>query len=240
MEEIENNIPKHIAIIMDGNRRWAKAKGLPIKAGHFEGARNIERLVRYANKIGVKYMTVYAFSTENWKRSEDEVKTLMVLLKTYITDYTSRALSENVKIRVIGDRTKLNESLRNSIDKAEEITKDCTGIVFTIGINYGGRDELVHAIKKISNQVKDGLLNVDDIDETTVSNNLYTVGNPDPDLVIRTSGELRTSNFLPWQIVYSEFYFSDVYWPDFHEKELDEAIENFKNRKRNFGGTAKK
>ncbi len=229
------NIPNHLAIIMDGNRRWAKEKGIDYRLGHKEGAKTLEKTVRYAKKVGIKYITVYAFSTENWKRSEEEVGALMLLLKTYLDDYSKRADSENIKVKVLGDITALSDGLQKSIRKCEDRTKDNDGITFCIGINYGGRDELIHAIKNIAKDVKNEKINIDDIDETIVANNLYTAGIPDPDLVIRTSGELRTSNFLPWQIVYSEFLFLDKYWPDFSEEDIDNAILVYQKRNRNFG-----
>lgn len=229
------NIPNHVAIIMDGNRRWAKEKGIDYRLGHKEGAKTLEKIVRYAKKVGIKYITVYAFSTENWKRSEEEVGALMFLLKTYLDDYGKRADSENIKVKVLGDITVLSDGLQKSIRKCEDRTKDNDGITFCIGINYGGRDELIHAIKNIANDVKNEKININDIDETIVANNLYTAGIPDPDLVIRTSGELRTSNFLPWQIVYSEFLFLDKYWPDFSEEDIDNAIVVYQKRNRKFG-----
>lgn len=231
----KENMPKHIAIIMDGNRRWAREKGLDIKQGHKEGAKTLEKIVRYANKIGLPYITVYAFSTENWKRTKEEVGALMLLLQTYLDDYSKRADTENIRVKVIGDITALSEGMQKSINKCMERTKNNTGVTFNIALNYGGRDEIVKAVKTISENVKSGKLNIEDITEETISNSLYTAGEPDPDLVIRTSGELRTSNFLPWQIVYSEFIFLDKNWPDFNEKDLDNAIEIFKKRNRKFG-----
>ncbi|MBP3464450.1 MAG: isoprenyl transferase [Clostridia bacterium] len=231
----ETNIPSHIAIIMDGNRRWAKEKGLDYKVGHKEGAKTIEKIVRYAKKIGIKYITVYAFSTENWKRSKEEVGALMLLLKNYLDDYSKRADTENIKVKVLGDLSALSDGLQKTIRKCEERTKNNDGITFCIGINYGGRDEIVRAVKSIATDVKNGKIDIKDINEVLVSNNLYTAGMPDPDLVIRTSGELRTSNFLPWQIVYSEFLFLDKYWPDFSEEDLDNAIEVYQKRNRKFG-----
>ncbi len=231
----KENIPNHVAIIMDGNRRWAKEKGIDYRLGHKEGAKTLEKIVRYAKKVGIKYITVYAFSTENWKRSEEEVGALMFFLKTYLDDYGKRADSENIKVKVLGDITVLSDGLQKSIRKCEDRTKDNDGITFCIGINYGGRDELIHAIKNIANDVKNEKININDIDETIVANNLYTAGIPDPDLVIRTSGELRTSNFLPWQIVYSEFLFLDKYWPDFSEEDIDNAIVVYQKRNRKFG-----
>lgn len=231
----KTNIPNHIAIIMDGNRRWARERKIDYRLGHKEGAKTLEKIVRYSKKVGIKYITVYAFSTENWKRSEEEVGALMLLLKTYLDDYSKRADSENIKVKVLGDISALSEGLQKSIKKCEERTKDNDGILFCIGINYGGRDEIVHAVKNIAEDVKNNKLDVDDISEKLIDDYLYTAGIPDPDLVIRTSGELRISNFLPWQIVYSEFLFLDKYWPDFSEEDIDLAIEEYQRRNRKFG-----
>ena len=237
MEINKQNMPKSIAIIMDGNRRWAKAQGKPASFGHKEGAKTLEKIVRYANKIGLEYITVYAFSTENWKRTEDEVKTLMLLLQSYLDDYSKRADSENIKVKILGDITALSKGMQKSIKECMERTKNNTGITFNIALNYGGRDELVKATKKIAEMVKTGKIQIDDINEELISNNLYTAGEPDPDLLIRTSGELRLSNFLPWQSTYSELYFpKDVMWPDFDEKQFDNAIEEYIKRNRRFGG----
>ena len=232
---MEENLPKHIAIIMDGNRRWAKKRMLPVKLGHKEGAETLKKIVRYANKIGIGYITVYAFSTENWKREKEEVEALMSLLENYLDDFAKEADTENIVIRVIGRRKELSESLLKKIDQTVERTKNNTGTIFTIALNYGGRDEIVNAIKGIANDVKDGVLDIDSISEEIVSNYMYTKNMPDPDLMIRTSGELRTSNFLPWQLVYSEFLFLDKYWPDFSEKDIDEAVEVYRKRNRKFG-----
>lgn len=229
------SMPKHIAIIMDGNRRWAKEKGLDIKQGHKEGAKTLEKIVRYANKIGLQYITVYAFSTENWKRTKEEVGALMLLLQNYLDDYSKRADTENIKVKILGDISALSEGMQKSIIKCMERTKDNTGITFNIALNYGGRDEIVKATRKIAEKVKSNELQIEDITEETISNALYTEGQPDPDLLIRTSGELRTSGFLPWQIVYSEFLFLDKNWPDFNEADLDYAIEVYQNRNRKFG-----
>ncbi len=230
------NMPSHIAIIMDGNRRWAKSHGLDPKQGHKEGAKTLEKIVRYAKTIGIKYITVYAFSTENWKRTADEVGALMLLLQNYLEEYSKRAYTENIKINVLGDITRLSESMQKSINKCMERTKENTGIIFNIALNYGGRAEIVNAVKKIAKQVKEGKIQCEEIDENTISENLYTKGQPDPDLLIRTSGELRTSNFLPWQIVYSEFVFVEKHWPDFSEEDLIRAIEEYQKRNRKFGG----
>jgi len=232
----EKNMPKHIAIIMDGNRRWAKEHNMDPKLGHKEGAKTLEKIVRFANNIGLEYITVYAFSTENWKRAEDEVGALMLLLQNYLDEYSKRADTENIKINILGDITRLPNGMQKSITKCIQRTKNNTGITFNIALNYGGRDEIIKAIKKISKEVKEGKILEDEITEELVSNNLYTKGQPDPDLLIRTSGELRTSNFLPWQIVYSEFLFIKKHWPDFNEEDLLKAIEEFQRRNRKFGG----
>ena len=229
------NLPKSIAIIMDGNRRWAKAKGKPASFGHKEGAKTLEKIVRYANKIGIEYITVYAFSTENWKRTEEEVKALMFLFQSYLNDYSKRADSENIKVQFLGDRAALSQAMQKSMKDCEERTKTNTGIIFNIALNYGGREEIVRAVKNIATEVKEGKLNIEDINEQIVNDNLYTYSQPDPDLLIRTSGEMRLSNFLPWQLVYTEFLFIDKNWPDFTEEDLDLAIEEYQKRTRKFG-----
>ena len=228
-------LPKHIAIIMDGNRRWARQRNLPVKLGHKEGAETLKKVVRYANKRGIEYITVYAFSTENWKREKEEVDSLMSLLEYYLDQFSKEADSENIVIKVIGRRKELSEKLLKKIDEVVDGTKNNTGIVFTIALNYGGRDEITTAIKAIAEDAKDNKLNVDEIDEKLISEYLYTKNMPDPDLMIRTSGELRTSNFLPWQLVYSEFYFTDKLWPEFSEEDLENAIQIFSKRNRKFG-----
>ena len=228
-------MPRHIAIIMDGNRRWAKAQGKPASFGHKAGAKTLEKIVRYANKIGLEYITVYAFSTENWKRTEEEVKALMTLLQSYLDDYSKRADTENIRVKILGDISALTPGMQKSIYNCMERTKDNTGVTFNIALNYGGRDELVKAIKQIAQEVKEGKVDIQDISEEMVSNNLYTKGEPDPDLLIRTSGELRLSNFLPWQLVYSEFLFINKNWPDFTEEDLDNAIVEYEKRTRKFG-----
>ena len=231
----KNSMPKHIAIIMDGNRRWAKAKGKPASFGHKEGAKTLEKIVRYANKIGLGYITVYAFSTENWKRTEDEVKSLMLLLQSYLDDYSKRADTENIRVKILGDISALSEGMQKSIIKCMERTKNNTGVTFNIALNYGGRDEIVKAVKEIAQKIKDGKIDVDDIKEELISEHLYTKNEPDPDLVIRTSGELRLSNFLPWQSVYSELLFIQKNWPEFKEEDLDKAIIEYQKRTRKFG-----
>ena len=229
-------MPKHIAIIMDGNRRWAKKRNLPVKLGHKQGADALEKIVRHGNNIGLKYLTVYAFSTENWKRSEEEVSALMFLLINYLNDFAKRVDTENIKIQVIGDISVFSDELKKSIENTINRTKNNTGIIFTIALNYGGRAEIVNATKQIAKNVLDGKIKIEDISEKTIDENLYTKNIPDPDLLIRTSGELRLSGFLPWQSVYSEFLFLDKLWPDFNEQDLDEAIEIFAKRNRKFGG----
>ena len=235
MEFNKENLPKHIAIIMDGNRRWARAKGKPSAFGHKEGAKTLENIVRYANKIGIEHITVYAFSTENWKRAEDEVNALMMLFQSYIENYTKRADSENIKVQFLGDTSAFSPKLQKGIPDCIERTKNNTGIVFNMALNYGGRTEIIKAVKEISEDVKNGKINIEDINEELISNHLYTKGQPDPDLLIRTSGEIRLSNFLPWQLVYSEFLFVDKYWPDFSEEDLDNAIIVYQKRTRKFG-----
>lgn len=227
--------PEHIAIIMDGNRRWAKQHNQIASYGHKKGAEVLEETARYCNKIGIKYLTVYAFSTENWKRASEEVSAIMLLLEKYLDKFLKSAELENIKLRILGDLETIPETLRKKMIEMQEKTKNNTGMNFNIAFNYGGRAEIVRAVKLISKQVKEDKLKIEEITEETVSDNLYTTGQKDPDLVIRTSGELRTSNFLPWQITYSEFLFLDKYWPDFTNKDIDEAIEKFSNRHRRIG-----
>jgi len=237
MEEIDvQNLPKHIAIIMDGNRRWAKDRGLSTKEGHKAGSKNLENIARFCNKIGIKYLTVYAFSTENWKRSETEVSALMFILKANLDAMLRRMDTENIRIRVIGEKENIPNDIMPKIEKLVEKTKNNTGLTLNIAFNYGGRAELVHATKIIAEKVKNGEITLEDINENTISENIYTGGQPDPDLMIRTSRELRTSNFLPWQLTYSEFYFPDKHWPEFGEEDLIEAIKIYQGRNRRFGG----
>ena len=235
MDFNKENMPRHIAIIMDGNRRWAKAKGLPVALGHRQGAETLERIVRHANKIGLEYLTVYAFSTENWKRAQEEVKALMMLLQGYIDKYSKIADSENIKVQFLGDLTAFSEKMQKGMQDCINRTKNNTGVTFNIALNYGGRLEITNAVKQIAQKVKNGEYNIEDIDEEIISQNLYTKGMPDPDLLIRTSGEMRTSNFLPWQLVYSEFLFVEKNWPDFNEDDLDNAIIEYQKRTRKFG-----
>lgn len=230
------NIPGHIAIILDGNSRWACAKGMPATAGHKEGAKVLTTISQYANDIGIKYLTVYAFSTENWKRSEDEVNMLMSLFQEYLNEYTEKAVENNIRVKIIGSREGLNEKLVTSIENCEELTKGCTGLTFNIAINSGSRNEIINAVRNIAKEVKEDKIAVGSIDEQTVTSHLYTSHSPDPDLVIRTSGEMRLSNFLLWQLAYAEFLFLDKNWPDFTKEDLDMAIEEFAKRNRKFGG----
>lgn len=236
MESDINNIPTHIAIIMDGNRRWAKQRGLEASLGHKEGAENLKRIAKFANSIGIKYMTVYAFSTENWKRTEKEVSAIMKLLKFYLKDFLTSANNDNIKINVIGTDFKLNNEIKEEILKVEEKTLKDTGMTLNIAFNYGGRDEIVNATKKIAEKVKENEMSIEEITEKTIADNIYTAGQPDPDLVIRTSGEQRISNFLLWQIAYSEFVFSNKYWPEFSNEDLLETIKEYQHRTRKFGG----
>ena len=236
IENIDKELmPKHIAIIMDGNRRWAKERGIDTKLGHKAGAETLEKIASYANKIGLKYLTVYALSTENWKRTKEEVGALMILLKTYLDKFLNKESLRNIKIRVLGDIENIDKSLKESIEKIVEKSKNNTGLTLNIAFNYGGRAEIVRAVKNISEKVSQKELSIENINEELVANNLYTNGEPDPDLLIRPGGELRISNFLLWQLAYTEFLFIDKYWPDFSEQDLLEAIKKFENRNRKFG-----
>ncbi len=222
-------IPTHIAIIMDGNRRWARNKGLPTNLGHSQGAKTLEKIAIACQELGVKYLTVFAFSTENWKRSTEEVNYLMELLAENISSFDKRFKNDDVRIRLVGDINGLPEKLKKGIIEIEERTKLKTGLTVNVAINYGGRAEIINAVKRIREE------NVVDITEDILNKYMYTHDSPDPDLIIRTAGEQRLSGFLIWQSAYSEFYFTDVLWPDFNEKELNKAIDEFNNRKRNFG-----
>jgi undecaprenyl diphosphate synthase len=236
MAETDRNIPQHVAIIMDGNGRWAKKRGLPRTAGHYQGAKVVEQILEDADHMGIRYLTVYAFSTENWSRPQAEVKTLMNLLRTYMKTSLAKCAKNNVRIRVIGDKTRLDADLQAAIRNLEQDTRNNTGISFQIAINYGGRDELRRAAAQIARQVQDGLLRPEEITEETISDHLDTAGIPDPDLLIRTSGEERISNFLIWQCAYTEYYFTDVTWPDFNKEELERAVEAYRHRERRMGG----
>ena len=230
------NVPQHIAIILDGNGRWAKAKGMPRNYGHVQGSKNVEKICEAAYKMGVKYLTVYAFSTENWSRPKSEVDALMKLLRNYMKTCLKTAEKNRMRVRVIGDKTGLDEDIRTRIKELEEASKNNDGLNFQIAINYGSRDEIKRSIISIANEVKEGSLLPEDITEDIISSHLDTSGIPDPDLMIRTSGEQRLSNYLLWQLAYAEFYFTDVLWPDFSKKDLQKAVEFYQSRDRRFGG----
>ena len=229
-------LPRHIGVIMDGNGRWAKKRRLPRSAGHSMGAETLKKIVTECNRIGIKYITVYAFSTENWKRPKEEVDYLMNLLLNYLRDAENSLAGENVVIRAIGSRKELSQEIQEQIVKTENFTKNNTGIVMNIALNYGSREEMLHAMKALYHRVENGELQADEMNEKTFSEALYTGGQPDPDLIIRTSGEQRLSNFLLWQSAYSEFWFTKKLWPDFNKNDLYQAIYDFQNRSRRFGG----
>ncbi len=231
----EKKIPNHVAIILDGNGRWAKAKGLPRNAGHVQGARVVEDMCEIVYNMGINYFTVYAFSTENWNRPQEEVDALMELLRKYMKNSIKRSMKNNMCVRIIGDKSRLAPDLQDSIRELEETTANNTGLHFQIAINYGGRDEIVRAARTLAERVQAGTLQPQDITERLLSDALYTAGQPDPDLVIRPSGEFRLSNFLIWQSAYAEFWYDDVLWPDFTPADLDRAIEAYQNRDRRFG-----
>ena len=230
------NIPKHIAIILDGNGRWAKKKGMPRNYGHVQGSKNVEKICEAAHDLGVKYLTVYAFSTENWKRPQDEVAALMNLLRNYMKSCLKTAEKNRMRVRVLGDKSALDEDIRNKIAVLEEATKDYDGLNFQIALNYGSRDEMIRAMKAMIGDVQEGKLTAEAVSEEIFASYLDTKDIPDPDLMIRTSGEQRLSNYLLWQLAYSEFYFTDVLWPDFSREDLIDAIEYFNGRDRRFGG----
>ncbi len=229
-------VPRHVAIILDGNGRWAKAKGMPRNYGHAQGSKNVERICEEAWRMGIKYLTVYAFSTENWSRPKDEVDALMKLLRNYMKTCLKTAAKNDMKIRVIGDITKLDEDIRNRIQELEEATKNNGGLNFQIAINYGSRDEIVRAVRNLAEDVREGKVSPEEIDEACMESYLDTHDIPDPDLLVRTSGEQRLSNYLLWQLAYTEFYFTEVPWPDFTKEELVKAIEQYNARDRRFGG----
>lgn len=229
-------IPNHVAIILDGNGRWAKSKGMPRNYGHIQGAKNVETICRAAHDIGIKYLTVYAFSTENWNRPKDEVDALMKLLRSYLKNCQQTAKKNNMSVRVIGDRTRLDEDIRQTIVELEKATEKYDGLYFTIALNYGGRDELTRAVRNIAAKVESGEIKASDISEQMISENIDTAALPDPDLLIRTCNELRISNFLLWQLAYTEFYFTPVPWPDFSKEELIKAVMAYNGRERRYGG----
>ena len=228
--------PEHIAIILDGNGRWAKSKGMPRNYGHTVGAKNVENICKAANDLGVKYLTLYAFSTENWNRPESEVAALMKLLESYLKNCIKTANKNNMRVRVIGEISRLSENFQEKIRNLEEVSSVNTGLNLTIAINYGSRDEMIRAVKHMIADHDAGKLSADDIDADTFSSYLDTRELPDPDLLIRTSGEQRLSNYLLWQLAYAEFYFTDVPWPDFSKEELEKAIEQYNHRDRRYGG----
>ena len=230
------NVPQHVAIILDGNGRWAKSKGMPRNYGHAQGSKNVERTCEEAWRMGIKYLTVYAFSTENWSRPESEVSALMTLLRNYMKTCLKTAAKNDMKIRVIGDITPLDDDIKKRIRELEEATVNNGGLNFTIALNYGSRDEMARAAKKLAKDCVDGKVDPEQIDESVFASYLDTREIPDPDLLIRTSGEQRLSNYLLWQLAYSEFYFTDVPWPAFTKEELKKAIDEFNHRHRRFGG----
>lgn len=228
-------IPKHVAIILDGNGRWAKKHNRPRNYGHLKGSENVEKICKEASKLGIEYVTVYAFSTENWKRPKEEIDALMKLLGDYLKKSIKESKKNNMRVRVIGDTNILPKKMQESIKKLEEASKENTGLNFQVAINYGGRDEIIRAIKSLSKDLIDKKISETDIDEKLFDSYLDTSDIPEPDLLIRTSGEQRLSNFLLWQLAYSEFYFTDVFWPDFSKEELIKAIEFYNGRDRRFG-----
>jgi len=229
-------VPNHVAIILDGNGRWAKSKGMPRNYGHKAGSKNVEDMCEIIYNRGVQYFTVYAFSTENWNRPDSEVSALMTLLRNYMKTSIKRANKNNMRVRVIGDKSRLDPDLQESIEKLENETSQNTGLQFTIAINYGSRDEMLRGVKKIAEKLSKGEIKTDDITEEMITAQLDTWELPDPDLLIRTSGEQRLSNFLLWQLAYSEFYFTEKHWPDFDAEELERAIESYNKRDRRYGG----
>lgn len=231
----ELKIPNHVAIILDGNGRWAKSKGMPRNYGHVQGAKTVEVICEEAYRMGIQYLTVYAFSTENWNRPKEEVDALMTLLRNYMKTCLKIAAKNNMCVRVIGEKSRLDQDIRDRIEQLEEATKENTGLHFQIAINYGGRDEIVRAVRQLSWQVQRGELTPEQITEESISDALDTKGIPEPDLLIRTCNELRISNFLLWQLAYTEFYFTPVAWPDFSKEELMKAVAAYNKRDRRYG-----
>lgn len=229
-------LPEHVAIIMDGNGRWAKKRGLPRSAGHAAGAAAFKTIVRYCSRIGIRYLTVYAFSTENWRRPQDEVLTLIRLFKEYLSDALVNFLDENVRVRFLGDVEAFDPQLKELIDETVRVSRDRTGMVLNIALNYGGRAEILRAAQSLARDAKDGALDPEQIGEELFSKRMYTAGQPDPDLIIRPSGEERISNFLLWQSAYAEYVFMDILWPDFRPEDLDRALDIYAARNRRFGG----
>ncbi len=233
---MEGSVPQHVAVILDGNGRWAKKRGLPRNAGHVRGAKAVTDILKDVDDLGIRYFTVYAFSTENWSRPEDEVSALMTLISKYIVSNIPNCMEHNIRCSIIGRRDNMPEQLLACIREVEEATRNNTGLRFTVAINYGGRDEVTRAVQRLALRVKEGSLKPGEITETDISDALDTAGIPDPDLLIRTCGEQRLSNFLLWQLAYSELYFTPVAWPDFNRQELEKAIEAYGMRDRKFGG----
>ena len=229
-------IPQHVAIILDGNGRWAKAKGMPRNYGHVQGAKTVEVICEEAYRMGIQYLTVYAFSTENWNRPKDEVDALMKLLRNYMKTCLTTAAKNRMCVRIIGDKTRLDPDLQERIAELEEATKNNDGLHFQVAINYGGRDEILRAMKKAMTKIESGELSKDALTETVLNDCMDTAGLPDPDLLIRTCNEQRISNFLLWQLAYTEFYFTPVAWPDFSKEELIKAVEAYNKRDRKYGG----
>lgn len=232
----ERKVPRHVAIILDGNGRWAKKRMLPRNAGHAAGSKNVEKICAAAWDMGIEYVTMYAFSTENWSRPKEEMDALMKLLHSYLKDCLKTSKKNNMQVRVIGDISKLDKDLQERIIELERVSAENTGLHFQVALNYGSRDEIKRSIISIANEVKEGSLLPEDITEDIISSHLDTSGIPDPDLMIRTSGEQRLSNYLLWQLAYAEFYFTDVLWPDFSKKDLQKAVEFYQSRDRRFGG----
>ena len=236
MESKEKAVPRHVAIILDGNGRWAKKRMLPRNAGHAAGSKNVEKICEAAWNMGIEYVTMYAFSTENWSRPKEEVDALMKLLESYLKDCIKTSKKNNMQVRVIGDISRLDPQLQDRIRELEEVSAQNTGLHFQVALNYGSRDEITRAVRKMAEDVKNGELTPEAISDDIITDYLDTKGIPDPDLMIRTSGEQRLSNYLLWQLAYAEFYFTDVLWPDFDKKELEKAVEFYQKRDRRFGG----
>ena len=236
MENKERAFPRHVAIILDGNGRWAKKRMLPRNAGHAAGSKNVEKICEAAWNMGIEYVTMYAFSTENWSRPKEEVDALMKLLESYLKDCIKTSKKNNMQVRVIGDISRLDPQLQDRIRELEEVSAQNTGLHFQVALNYGSRDEITRAVRKMAEDVKNGELTPEAISDDIITDYLDTKGIPDPDLMIRTSGEQRLSNYLLWQLAYAEFYFTDVLWPDFNKKELEKAVEFYQKRDRRFGG----